>query len=110
MFIMSRLKIIETKKETQARKRMAVTLRILRAVFGITQRQLAEASGVSFSALARFERGDLRLSDETLSAILINFNHRGVTYDHQHDEITLTVGHAFLKTLYEAKSLAWPVS
>ena len=106
---MSRLKIMETQKQIITRKRLSVMIRLLRASLGLTQRQLAKAAGLSFSAVAKVERGELRLSDATLSTLLSIFNHDGLFFHQKEDEIKVTLSHGFLKTLYGYRYLAVPL-
>ena len=106
---MGRTKILETKKQLQNRKRLGVLVRVLRGAFGLTQSGLAEASGLSFSAVAKFERGDLRLSDETLAVLFSVFEVDGVTYNKRGDGLSVALSGAFMTDLCDQKGLIWPL-
>ncbi len=106
---MGRSKIVETKIQVQNRKRLGVLVRILRSAFGLTQSGLAEASGLSFSTIAKFEHGDLRLTDETLLMLFSVFDVDGVTYNKRGDGVSVTLSAAFMNNLYEQEGLIWPL-
>jgi transcriptional regulator with XRE-family HTH domain len=106
---MGRTKILETKKQIQNRKRLGVLLRVLRGAFGLTQAGLAEASGLSFSAIAKFERGNLRLSDETLALVFAVFEVNGVAYNKRGNGLSVTLSGAFMTDLCDQKGLIWPI-
>ena len=106
---MGRTKILETKKQLQNRKRLGVLVRVLRGAFGLTQSGLAEASGLSFSAVAKFERGDLRLSDETLAVLFSVFEVDGVSFSKRGDGLSVTLSASFMTDLCDQKGLIWPL-
>jgi len=106
---MGRTKILETKKQIQNRKRLGVLVRVLRGAFGLTQAGLAEASGLSFSAIAKFERGDLRLSDETLALVFAVFEVDGVSFSQRGNGLSVTLSAAFMTDLCDQKGLIWPL-
>ena len=60
---MGRRKIIETDHQIKNRKRLAITFRVLRSCFGLTLKQTADMTGLSFSAIAKFEKGDLKTNE-----------------------------------------------
>ena len=104
---MARPKIIETKKQIQNRHRQSITLRVLRAAFGFTQKDLALHTGVSYSTIAKFERGDLKISEETHQRLIAFFEGKGVRFSHHGNEVSFTLSAPFMTSLYLQRHLIW---
>ena len=109
-FFMGRRKIIETDYQIKNRNRLAITFRVLRSCFGLTLKQTADMTGLSFSAIAKFEKGDLRMSEETLTLLFSIFEGKGVKLGHHENEVTFVLSPEFMATLYEQRHLIWPVN
>lgn len=106
---MGRKKIAETQEQVRERKRLAVLIRVLRATLGVSQRDLSIMTGLSFSAVAKLEYGDIRLNPEKLAELLAIFTATGVEFGSAADAITVRVGPDVLEVLYGQHGLAWPI-
>ena len=77
---MARPKIIETPKQIHDRQKLAVLTRILRVALGLSQLELAKRTGLSFSTIAKFENGELRLHENKKAKIFSLFDEAGLHY------------------------------
>ena len=104
---MGRNKITETPDQIQERKKLAILVRVLRATLGISQRELSVMTGLSFSALAKLEYGDIRLDPDKVNDIFGIFKAAGVEYSSTDDAISVRIGTKVLKKLYKRHGLSW---
>jgi transcriptional regulator with XRE-family HTH domain len=106
---MGRNKIVETEGQIRERKRLAVMVRVLRATLGLSQRDLSLITGLSFSAVAKLEYGDIRLNPEKLRELLAVFDAAGVEYSSDDEAISVRIGSQVLERLYLRHGLSWAV-
>ena len=109
VYFMGRNKIVETEEQIRERKRLAVMLRVLRATLGLSQRDLSLITGLSFSAVAKLEYGDIRLNPEKLRDLLAVFDAAGVEYSSDDEAISVRIGSQVLERLYLRHGLSWAV-
>ena len=64
-------------------------------------------TGLSFSALAKLEYGDIRLDPDKVNDIFGIFKAAGVEYSSTDDAISVRIGTKVLKKLYKRHGLSW---
>ena len=77
---MARPRHVETYDEKLKRIRNLIFIRSARTALGLSQRELAHIVEIHFSALARFESGQLRLKQNHIQKILDHFKAAGISY------------------------------
>jgi len=107
VYLMGRNKITETLDQIQERKKLAILVRVLRATLGISQRELSVMTGLSFSALAKLEYGDIRLHPDKVKDVFEVFKTAGVEYSSTDEAISVRIGTKVLKKLYKRHGLSW---
>ena len=105
---MGRSKIHETDAQIKDRKRIAILCRTMRTALGVGQRELAEEVGLSFSAIAKLERGVMRLNAEKVSKIFDVFEQAGLTIKLDKGGFSILVSKQTLDLLNE-NDLQWPL-
>lgn len=103
--MMGRFKIIDTDEEIILRKKNAIRFRLLRAAFGFTQNEVAKKSGLSFSTIAKFEKGTMRLNLHSTTLLFELFNHDGLQTIVIDERISITLEDKFISKLCESSNL-----
>ena len=106
---MARPKIIETPKQIHDRQKLAVLTRILRVALGLSQLELAKRTGLSFSTIAKFENGELRLHENKKAKIFSLFDEAGLHYSINKGKINVTLPKDMLEDLMD-NGLIWPIT
>ena len=106
---MGRPKIEETPQQIQDRQRIAIMIRILRSALGLSQLELSELVGLSYSGIAKLEKGTMRLNRQKTDEILRIFDQAGLIYHQNRGRINITIPKDTLSKLY-GNDLVWPVS
>jgi transcriptional regulator with XRE-family HTH domain len=104
---MVRPKLEETPEEIRNRQRTAIIIRVLRSAMGLTQRELSERVGLSFSGIAKLEDGTMRLNTAKLNQIFAFFKEAGLSYKYSRGKITVVLSEDTIDTLL-GNNLAWP--
>ena len=105
---MGRSKIEETEAQIRERKRIAILVRVMRTSLGIGQRELADMVDLSFSAIAKLEKGSVRLNADKLSEIFSVFEQAGLSGKYSKESVSLLISKETLEVLY-AHDLEWPI-